>query len=538
MSMIYYILLIFLIFRGEKVRVIIAVLMCIGIMYGKNILTMAVSGNVGVMNPQGYQGNEMFAQNAIYEGLVSVDKKGNVIPSLATSWSVSKDGLSYDFILRENVKFSNGEAFNADAVVINFTSVLKNRIRHSWSGLSLHLEGVEKLGEFKVRLKLKAPYTPTLNELAVPRPFRFLAPSAFPQDLNLIKHNPKPIGTGPYMLTQSVLGVSDTMQKNPHYWNKDAYNGMYYDEIFFKVIFDPNSKIAALKSGQVDLIYGNDQIPLEIFKSMRKDSKFATYLSPPIRSTSLLLNSSAPVFILNDEKDSIALRKNIILGIDKTKIVRAVFGDLQESADMLFSPIFYQTLGTQVLFSTPYQPQEAKQAIVLLLQDSKATLLREKGVEILFVGNNPVHRMMAEILQNEFKKLGIKVRLSASEPTIYANRLLQGAFDIAFHETWGMPYEPLSELYSMRVPGHGSYAALSGLSSRATIEELILRLISLPPKTKAFLDTLNEVVVLLRDSSIFIPLTYQRNKAVAHKKIKGINMGVLGYEVPFWEMYE
>ena len=90
------------------------------------------------------------------------------------------------------------------------------------------------------------------------------------------------------------------------------------------------------------------------------------------------------------------------------------------------------------------------------------------------------------------------MRLSASEPTIYANRLLQGAFDVAFHETWGMPYEPLSELYSMRVPGHGSYAALLGLSSKAAIEELILRLISLPPKTKAFLDTLNEVVVLYR----------------------------------------
>ena len=64
-------------------------------------------------------------KNSIYEGLVSVDKKGNIISHLATSWRISKDGLSYTFILRKGVKFSNGEAFNADAVLINFEIYLQ-----------------------------------------------------------------------------------------------------------------------------------------------------------------------------------------------------------------------------------------------------------------------------------------------------------------------------------------------------------------------------------------------------------------------------
>ncbi len=520
-------------------RAIVIVFICMGVLWGKNTLIMAVSENIGALNPQGYQGNAMFAQNAIYEGLVRVDKQGKIVPSLALSWNTSQDGLSYEFVLRKGVKFSNGEAFNADAVVLNFQSILKNRARHSWSGLAMAIKDMQKVSEYKVRLLLKHPYSPTLNELAVVRPFRFLAPSAMPKDLDLLQHNPKPIGTGAYMLGKSKLGVSDTLLKNPHYWNQDAYNGIYYDEIILKVIFDPNAKLAALKSKQIDMIYGYDQIPLEIFKNMQNDKHFNTYLSPPIYSTILVINSASPILTLSNEKFSQNLRKAIALGIDKTKITQAVYGGLQEKADTLFAPnIFHSLSSYDILKILPYKPKEAQNAIVLLLQDSQAALLRDRGVEILFSGDNPAHKMIAEILQSEFKAIGIKARLSASEPTIYRNRLLKGAFDIAFSETWGAPYEPLSILYSMLIPSHIDFAAQAGLSQKSHIDKLIREIIALNPHSKVFYSALSEVIALLQESGVYIPLTYQRNKVIAHKKIKGIKMGVVGYEVPFWEMYE
>ena len=61
-----------------------------GVLWGKNTLIMAVSENIGALNPQGYQGNAMFAQNAIYEGLVRVDKQGKIVPSLALSWNTRR----------------------------------------------------------------------------------------------------------------------------------------------------------------------------------------------------------------------------------------------------------------------------------------------------------------------------------------------------------------------------------------------------------------------------------------------------------------
>ncbi|BDB65024.1 nickel ABC transporter, nickel/metallophore periplasmic binding protein [Helicobacter cinaedi] len=527
--------------RGYVVKILCLVSFTLGTLYGKNTLIMAVSSNIGVMNPQGYQGNAMFAQNSIYESLVSVDKNGRIIPHLATSWQISKDGLSYTFILRKGVKFSNGEAFNADAVLINFNSVLKNKVRHSWSGLVSHIESVKKLDDYSIKLTLKAPYSPTLNELAVVRPFRFLAPSAFPKDLDLIKYNPKPIGTGAYMLVDSKLGISDTLQKNPHYWDAERYNGIYYDEIVLKVIFDPNAKLAALKSGQIDLIYGNDQIPLEIFKSMQNDKKFATYMSLPLSTTSLVFNSSSHNLKLGDFTLNQKLRKGLGSMIDKQKLVLALYGGLQGVAECFMSCEYQANKTGQG------NGADSKAFVLSLLNKENipsgvnlAVLenLTQKGIEILFSGDNPAHKMMAEIAQSDLQKAGIKVRLKASEPSIYQNRLLKGQFDLAFGETWGAPYEPLSVLHSMLVPGHIDFSAQSGLENKPLLEKALRDVIATNTESKDFKSKLSKVLDMLEESGVYLPLTLQKNKAIAHKKIKGIQMGVVGYEVPFWEMYE
>lgn len=529
--------------RGYIQILVVVVGMWAGVAQAKNTLIMAVSSNIGAMNPQGYQGNAMFAQNSIYEGLVSVDKQGRIIPHLATSWEISKDGLSYTFSLRKGVRFSNGEVFNADVVVLNFQSILKNRARHSWSGLATHIESVQKLSEYEIKLTLKAPYSPTLSELAVVRPFRFLAPSAFSQGIDLLKYNPKPIGTGAYMLVDTKLGVSDTLEKNPYYWDKDRYNGIYYDEIVLKVIFDPNAKLAALKSGQIHLIYGNDQIPLEIFKSMQHDVKFATYMSPPLFSTSLVLNSSSKRLQVGDSKLNLTFRKALAAMIDKQRLVGAVYGGLQESAECFMECKWFKG---QPIDS---DKKELREFLASLMggqdvqgQDSHTKIavqnLREKGLEILFSGDNPAHRMMAQIIQNDLQQVGIKVRLRASEPSMHRNALLKGRFDMAFNDTWGAPYEPLSVLYSMLIPSHVDYAAQSGLENKPLIDKAIRDVIALNPHSQAFTPSLERLLALLQESGVYVPLTYQKNKAIAQRKIQGIQMGVVGYEVPFWEMYE
>ena len=234
----------------------------------KDTLNFAVSKNVGPLNPHLYSPNEMFAQNMVYEGLVDYSESG-VIPKLALSWEISKDGTSYIFHLRKDAVFSNGEKFNASAVKSNFDAIMDNKKRHSWLELTNIIKSYEVKDEYTFVLNIDHPYEPTLRELALVRPFRFIAPTA------MINGGTKDgikeaIGTGAYILQDSKLGV--------------------YDEILAKVIPDPNTKVIALKTGEVDLIYGNGQITLDSFNELKKD--YPTIISKPMLTTTLALNSS------------------------------------------------------------------------------------------------------------------------------------------------------------------------------------------------------------------------------------------------------
>ncbi len=97
---------------------------------------------------------------------------------LATRWLHSADGKIWRFTLRDDVYFSNGEPFNARAAVANFRAVLANRQRHARLELTNQITDVQALSDNELQITLKSAYYPFLQELALPRPFRFYRPLA------------------------------------------------------------------------------------------------------------------------------------------------------------------------------------------------------------------------------------------------------------------------------------------------------------------------------------------------------------------------
>ena len=523
--------------------------------FAENILRVAVSQNVGDMNPQGYNLNQLYAQNMIYEGLVKTDSKGNITPSLALSWEIKDSGKSYIFHLRKNVLFSNGEPFNAQAVVKNFQSILKNKARHSWSALVMTIDNVVALDDYAIKLTLKHPYIATLNELALVRPFRFIAPSMIPQDLDLAKNNPKkPIGTGPYMLTDTKVGISNTFSKNPHYWDKARYNGIYYDTIITKIIIDPNAKLVALKTKQVDMIYGSDSIPIEIFHNIAETKQFQTFVSPPAFTTFLIVNPASKT--LQDKN----MREALALSIDKAKIIESVYYGYQKEAQFLFNqnlpftktksytpPTYNKDKAEKILTQMGY----TKKSDGYLYKDNK-----KLQVQLHFIANNPTQKAIATIMQAQLKDIGIFLELIPNEITMYRKKQTQGQFELCFSQTWGVPYEPFTFINSMRHQGHADYMAQVALPktdsiNKDSIDKAIKTLIESPydiyadskkidlnkaqenltKQTQSFLD-------MLYSTQIYIPLTYDTNKVVARAGIKGIAPDVRAFEIPFWEFYE
>ena len=532
-------------------RILLSIFLCgLCCAFGENVLRVAVSQNVGDMNPQGYNLNQLYAQNMIYEGLVKTDSKGNIVPSLALSWEIKDSGKNYIFHLRKNVLFSNGEPFNAQAVVKNFQSILKNKLRHSWSALVMTIDSVVALDDYTIKLTLHHPYIATLNELALVRPFRFIAPSMIPQDLDLAKNNPKkPIGTGPYMLTNTKIGISDTFSKNTNYWDKDKYNGIYYDTIITKIIIDPNAKLVALKTKQVDMIYGSDSIPIDIFHNIAETKQFQTFVGPPAFTTFIIVNPSSKT--LQDKN----MREVIALGIDKAKIIESVYYDYQKEAQFLFN----QNLPyTKVSGYTPPTYNKSKALSLLTkmgyVKNSDGYFYKDNKrlqMQLHFIANNPTQKSIATIMQAQLKDIGIFLELIPNEATIYRKKQTQGQFELCFSQTWGVPYEPFTFINSMRHKGHADYMAQKALPkkdsvNKDSIDKAISELIESPydiyadsMKAKQELSRrTQDFLYMLYSTQIYIPLTYDTNKVVARFGIKGISPDVRVFEIPFWEFYE
>ena len=224
-------------------------------------MTTAWPVNVGPLNPHLYTPNQMFAQSMVYEPLVKYQADGSVKPWLAKSWIHSADGKTWIFTLRDGVKFSNGEAFDAHAAAENFRVVLDNRQRHAWLELVNQIVDVKALDATRLQITLKSAYYPFLQELALPRPFRFIAPSQFKEGETMRGIN-APIGTGPWVLQASKLNQYDVLVRNENYWGEKPQ----IQKITVKVIPDPTTRALAFETGDVDLLYGNEGLlPLDTF---------------------------------------------------------------------------------------------------------------------------------------------------------------------------------------------------------------------------------------------------------------------------------
>ena len=127
------------------------------------------------LNPHLY-GGEMFAQEMLFEGLITLGNDGSYHPAIAESWTVSPDGLVYSFKIRSGLTFTDGEVLDAYAIEKNFEALIDNKARHTWLEMMRLLVSAKATDAHTFVITMSAPYYPMLTELAVTRPFAFVSP--------------------------------------------------------------------------------------------------------------------------------------------------------------------------------------------------------------------------------------------------------------------------------------------------------------------------------------------------------------------------
>ena len=473
--------------------------------------------NAGPLDPRGYSPNQMYAQAMVYEPLVRYTHTGHLEPWLATGWTLSPDGKTYTFTLRDDVSFSDGSPFTAAAAKENLDAVLGNAKRHQWMELVSSLERIEAPDKHTLVLVLKHPYYPTLMELAQVRPLRFGAPGA---------QKGAPVGTGPWKLVQTRRGEYDLFERNEHYWGpKPAYGS-----VLVKVISDPDSRAIALQTGEVDLIQGADgEISSATFVRLR-DSGFSTAVSAPLATRLAAMNTDRV------PTNELAVRQAIHQAVDKDTLIAKVLYGLEPRADSLFaSNLPYTDLGLKAL---GYDPEHARKR----LDDAGWNLpankkFREKdgqplSLELVFLGTSALQKNLAEIIQGELAKVGIKVQLRAEEDGGLVQRQREGRFGMIFADTWGAPYDPHSFVSSMRYAGHADYMAQRGLPMKDAIDRQIAQVLADTEEDKRA-QGLREILTTLHDQAVYLPISYLTAISVSRKKVDNVHFGSTLFDVPF-----
>ena len=478
------------------------------------------------LNPHLYAG-EMYAQSILYDTLVSITEDGYE-GCLAESWTISEDGKIYTFKIRDGVTFSDGTVCDANAILANFNAIIENKDRHTWLEMMNLLVGVSAPDDHTFVIELSEAYYPMLTELGCIRPFAMISPNC------MINGSTKDgvsgyIGTGPYVLTDFETDQYAVFERNENYWGEKPE----IERITVKVIPDNQTRIMALESGEIDLIFGKNMLDADAISQYVDSDKFEVALSNPTSTRHIVLNTT------NDILSDMAVRQALQHATNRTAISEGIFYGLEQPADTLYAA----TVPYCDVELTPYEYSTETASSML---DEAGWIMgssgiREKGgkkleLDLLYNSDSVTEKTISEYLQSEYLKLGISLNIHGEEEQSYRDNMKAGNFDMVFNICWGMPYDPQSSLAAMRAPVYGDFAAQQGLADKKEIDQAITDILTTTDEEERQ-ELYRFVLTRLHEDAVYIPLTFECNKALYTKNLQGVHFGTDQYDVPFSDMY-
>jgi peptide/nickel transport system substrate-binding protein len=282
-------------------------------------------------------GNSFMICDNILEALVFYKDESTALePGLATSWEISPDGLTYTFKLRKGVKFHDGTAFNADAVVFSIGRMMKSRnVKFSGKGweipkqerppeywVSMGMDDtvdlIEATDEYTVVFKLKKVQAPFIANMGMDFA-DIISPTAFIKDPKAFVRNP--VGTGPFKFVKWVKDDRINLEANKEYWDKAK--GPYLDKLIFRVIPENSVRFLELRAGSITMMDFPNPADIEM---ARKDPKLQIISQPGMNIGYLGFNHKKELW------KNLKLRLAVAHAINRKAIVDKIYQGMGEVA--------------------------------------------------------------------------------------------------------------------------------------------------------------------------------------------------------------
>ena len=435
------------------------------IAHANNLVFCSEGSPAGFDTAQYTTATDNDAAEPVYNRLVEFERGGTAVePALAEKWQVSEDGLRYTFHLRPGVKFHTSKTFtpsrefNADDVVFTFQRMLdKNHpFRSAYPtefpyfvsmGLDKNIARVEKLDPLTVAFTLNKVDAAFIQNLAMS--FASILSAEYadqllaggrPSDINQ-----KPIGTGPFVFQRYQKDSQIRYKGNRSYW---APEQVKIDNLVFSINVDPSVRIQKLRRNECQVTLHPRPADLPTLKA---DTKLNLLSQPGFNLGYIAYNTSHPPF------DQLQVRQALDMAVNKPAIIKAVYQEAGQLAVNAMPPT--QWSYDETLKDAAYDPAKARELL-------KAAGVKP-GTEITLWAMpvqrpyNPNAKLMAEMLQADWNKLGFKVRIVSYEWGEYIKRMKSGEHDIALIGWTGDNGDPdnwLGTLYSCDAIGSNNYS--------------------------------------------------------------------------------
>src|SRR5476649_2183975 len=438
-------------------------------------LVFCSEGSPAGFDPAQYTTGTDFDASAetVFNRLSQFERGGTaVVPGLATSWDISPDGLTYTFHLRDGVKFHTTpyfkptREFNADDVLFTFNRMINkdDPFRKAYPTefpyfsdmeMDKNIKNIEKVDDHTVKFTLNTVDAAFIQNMAM----SFASIQSAEYAAKLLKEgkaadiNQKPIGTGPFVFKSYQKDSNIRFTGNKDYWKPEDVK---VDNLIFSISTDASVRIQKLKKNECQITaYPRpaDIKPLEADKDMKMPHQAGFNLGYIAYNVMPVLKGQTTPNPLAD----LRVRQALDMSVNKQQIIDSVYQGAGQLAVNAMPPTQWSYDTT--IKDAKYDPAKAKE----LLKEAGV----KEGTEITLWAMpvqrpyNPNAKLMAEMLQSDWAKIGLKVKIVSYEWGEYIKRTKNGEHDISLIGWTGDNGDPdnwLGTLYSCDAIGGNNYS--------------------------------------------------------------------------------
>lgn len=374
--------------------VLVAIGAVSGALADSRTLTAVTSFDVKDWDPAIVYSNEVQTLLNVYDTLVHYDAEtGDILPRLSTSWSVSDDGLTWEFKIREGVLFHDGTPLTADAVKQSFDRTIGMGMggAYNWASVT----DIAATDDHTLVIETSAPTSIDLIASAQYGAFVY-SPKAAEMGTDWFMEG-NAAGTGPYQVTQWVRGQQVVLERFPEYWG--GWDGDEFDRVIFRIVEEVSTQIQMVRSGEADLIMST--APADMLEVLGQEEGISVGVFDSWINLPMAINTG------KYPTDNLKFRQALRYLVDHEAIASQIFSGY---ASVAHAPV-PQSMWGAANFDVPgYDPARARQ----LLEESGIPETDWKVTYYVYTGRQEI-RQVAELFQALAAQAGVSVEIQTGE---------------------------------------------------------------------------------------------------------------------------